>query len=124
MDTNQHVLNEVEMRELYGAFYEHGGNIALDESRIPQQLWPLIPYAAFWGISDDLLRERLVREASIPVKKNLKMVAEAFDNLLDDWLAGPEASDAAPTEEYVAYSAMRLAAEFAGSILRWVDRSK
>jgi hypothetical protein len=112
------------MRGLYGAFYDRGGNITLDPSKIPQQLWPLMPYASFWGISDDVLRDTLVQEASIPAKRDLKKVVDVFESLLMDWLAGPEASDPVPTDEYVAYAALLMAADVAGSILRWVDRSK
>jgi hypothetical protein len=41
----------------------------------------------------------------------LKDIVERYDDLLDEWLAGPEASSQKPTPEYVAISAMRIAAD-------------
>jgi hypothetical protein len=87
--------------------------VSLDRAKIPQELWGLMPYAAFWGIADDKRRDNLVMQAPSPVRANLKAVAQAFDDLLDVWLAGPEAFNATPTSEYVAFSAMRMAADFA-----------
>ena len=37
------------------------------------------------------MRETLVRQSSAEVRENLKTVVNAFDDLLDEWLAGPEA---------------------------------
>lgn len=106
------VYSDAEMKERYGHFYESASHLPLDQERIPRNLWPLIPYAGFWGISDDWARESLVRKAPEHVKDNLKAVVAAYDNFLDEWLAGAEASNSKPTPEYVAFSAMRMAADF------------
>ena len=77
-----------------------------------QNVLALLPYAEFWGIADDLEREILVKEAPADVQQNLKQVVAAFDNAMDEWLAGPEADDPRPSDEYIAYSAMRMAAYY------------
>jgi hypothetical protein len=100
-----------EMKEKYGPFFESGSLLTLDQGRIPQKLWPLIPYAAFWGVADDWARETLVRKAPKEVQQNLKAVVAAYDDYLDEWLAGDEATNPRPSPEYVAFSAMRMAAD-------------
>jgi hypothetical protein len=106
------VLSAALMKQFYGNFYESGPNLQLDKTRIPEQFWPLIQYAEFWGASDDWKREDLVRSAPADVLQSLKHVVAAFDNAMDEWLAGPEADDRPPSEEYVAFTAMRMAADY------------
>lgn len=113
MNNHVSVLSEAEMQGFYGSFYEQGGRIALDRSRIPEELRKLIPYAAFWGIADDKKRDHLVKQAPDSVRSNLKAVMQKYDDLLDEWLAGPEALSDSPTREYIAFSALRMAADFA-----------
>ena len=90
------VLSQSEMRDLYGSLYD----------QTPKQ----VPYAEFWGIPDDWARERLVRTAPPEALTNLKQVVEAYDGALDDWLGGAEADDPDQSDEYIAFSAMRIAA--------------
>lgn len=99
--------------EAYGRFHLKGANVVLDPAQVPSSLHALLPYAAFWGMADDWARENLVQLAPATVLKNLKGVVARFDDLLDEWLAGSQASDPSPTREYIAFSAMRLAADFA-----------
>jgi hypothetical protein len=80
---------------------------------VPANLWPLLPYAEFWGITDDWAREDLVGEAPNEVLVNLRAAIVKFDDDLDKWLAGPEADDNCPSTEYIAFSAMRMAAYLA-----------
>jgi hypothetical protein len=110
---SRRILNEAEMAKLYGALCAMRIPASLEASRIPQDLWPLIPYASFWGVSDDLERERLVAEASPEIIENLKFAMRQFAPQLDSWLAGPEADQERPSAEYVAFSAMRMAADYA-----------
>jgi hypothetical protein len=100
------------LNEIYGTFFECGTLLTLDQEQVPRPLWPLIPYAAFWGIVDDWERESLVRKAPLDVRENLKAIVAANDDLLDEWLAGSESSSPNPSQEYVAFSAMRMAADF------------
>jgi hypothetical protein len=106
------ILNATQMRERYGSFYHSGSKLQLDRGRIPEQFWPLIPYAEHWGASDDWTREDLIESAPVEVLQNLKHVVAEFDNAMNEWLAGPEADDRPPSEEYVAYTAMRMAADY------------
>ena len=100
------------MRQRYGSFYESSPNIALDRTKVPEQLWPLLPYAEFWGIADDWTREDLIEKAPPDVRRNLKEVVAAYDRLMEPWLAGPEASNPDPSDEYVAFAAMIMAAAY------------
>ncbi len=79
---------------------------------VPVPLRPLIHYAEFWGASDDGLREAMVEAAPEEVKVNLVAVVSEFDDEFDEWLAGPDADAPTPTPEYIAFSAMRMAADF------------
>jgi hypothetical protein len=101
------------MLTAYGTFHRRSRLSTIHPQNVPEDLRPLIPYAEFWGIADDLERERLVRAASSDALVNLVAVIRAHDNALDRWLAGPEAQSAQPSDEYVAFSAMRMAADFA-----------
>src|SRR5258708_36794351 len=82
----------------------------LVRQRIPQNLWRLIPYAELWGVTDDTLRGMLLRKATPQALRELKEVVSAADDALDEWLAGPEADAPAQSDEYIAFSAMRMAA--------------
>jgi hypothetical protein len=85
----------------------------LDPEKVPPGLRHLIPLAERFGIADDRDRDRLVRASSPEVLADLKRLVERHDDDLDDWLAGPEADGPEFSEEYVAFSAMRMAADFA-----------
>jgi hypothetical protein len=105
-----HILTAQQMAQQYKAFYDQSPKLKLDQRNVPEKFWPLLPYAEFWGITDDVIRDKLVEQAPPIAKENLKFVVQQFDDALDEWLAGPEADGAEVTEEYVAYSAMRMMA--------------
>jgi hypothetical protein len=106
------VLDAAQMRQRYGSFYESSPRMKLDQNKVPKQFWSLLPYAEFWGIADDWAREDLVDLAPPEVQENLRNVVASFDNALDEWLAGPEADDTSPSDEYIAFTAMRMAADY------------
>lgn len=112
MSKTSAVLSREEMRNQYGSFYEESSKLSLDKRKVPNNLHKLIPYVEFWGISDDLIRENLVEKAPQTVLKNLSAVIEEYDDMLDEWLCGEEAESENPSKEYVAFSAMRMAADF------------
>jgi hypothetical protein len=112
MSSSIELWNTREMRFRYGSFYDSSPTLKLAGERVPEKFRRLSPYAEFWGISDDLLRESLVMWAPAEARQNLKAVVAAFDNALDEWLAGPEADDPYPSDEYVAFTALRMAADF------------
>lgn len=87
--------------------------LRLDPAEVPPGLRHLIPLAERYGITDDRDRGRLVRASSPEELAELKAAVTRHDDQLDEWLAGPEA-DAPPfSKEYLAFSAMRMAADFA-----------
>jgi hypothetical protein len=112
MDNADRIWSLDEMRCNYGTFFDTSPRVRLEKSHVPEMLWPLMHYAEFWGIADDVSRETLILKAPLTVRENLKYVVDIFDELLTDWLAGPDADDPNPTDEYVAFSAMRMAADF------------
>ena len=106
------ILSVEQMKRWYGRFYDSNPKLHLDRSKVPEKFWPLLPYAEFWGVADDLTRELLVKQAPHDVRQNLKNVVAAFDSALNEWLAGPEADNPSPSDEYVAFCAMGMAADY------------
>jgi len=87
--------------------------ISLKIERIPLQLRSLIPLIERFGILDDSAREKLVAAASDSERAELVAAVRAHDDELDQWLAGPEAKAQNFSDEYVHFSAMRMAADYA-----------
>jgi len=106
-------MTEDELRSFYGTFYAASPLVPIRTSHVPEPVRPLIPYARFWGIPDDRQRERLVASARPEVIEDLKSAIDSLSAELDEWLAGPEARSPQPSDEYVAFSAMRMAADYA-----------
>jgi hypothetical protein len=72
----------------------------------------LIPLAERWGISDDLIRNDVLEEATPAELEHLTAVLQEHGNALDEWLSGPEAELPSPSLEYVAFSAMRTGVDW------------
>lgn len=106
------ILSAQPMRQQYGDFYDRSPMVRLDRSKVPEQFWPLLPYAEFRGNADNWTREGLIKQAPRGVQQNFKQVVAAFDSALGEWLAGPEADDRNPSDEYVAFVAMTMAADY------------
>lgn len=85
----------------------------LDPSNVPDKYWFLIPFAEQWGISNGIIRDRLVEHASTDVLIDLVQKVAPYDEALDEWLAGPESKMRPTTIEYVAFSCLRLAVDMA-----------
>ncbi len=106
----------------YGAFFARGQKLRADagaseigrlrRDNIPENLWPLIPYAEFWGVADDGFREELVEQAPPGILQGFRDVVSKHETKLLEWLAGPEAAKATPNNEYVAFSAMLMAYDY------------
>lgn len=101
-----------EMKRKYGTFYFNNNKLSLNSKNIPNELQHLIPFAEFWGISDDGFREELVEKAPQIALDDLVNIILANEDGLDEWLAGDEADYETPSEEYIAFSAMRMASDF------------
>lgn len=99
----------------YGDFFEQGMQLRADagepavaqlrQDKVPKELWPLLPYAEFWGISDDSYRITLISRAPTGIWSDFREAVSKQLPALLEWLAGPE-SEAAHSPEYVAFSFM------------------
>jgi hypothetical protein len=105
------VLSVGELRAKYYSPDEQPPHIRLNPQIVPEALRVLIPHAEKWGISDDILRLDAVRKAPPNEIADLRKIVAEFDDLLDEWLAGPEAQSPSPSREYLAFSNMRMAAD-------------
>lgn len=110
-DPKFEVLSIADMRKKFYSLDEQPPIVTISPERVPQALHCLIPFAERWGISDDILRSDAIRSASPDEVGNLKAAIARFDDELDDWLAGTEATSSNPTKEYLAFSNMRMAAD-------------
>ena len=77
MSETPDILTAEQMKCFYGSFYDRSPRLHLDQRKVPERFWPLMAYAEFWGISDDLTREILVKEAPGDVQLNLKKAVGA-----------------------------------------------
>jgi len=113
MDNNRNELLSVEeMRKKYGLVAENRQYIKLDKEKVPVALRHLIPYAELWGVSDDLIRQDMINKAPIEAVEELIGIVKDHADLLDEWLAGPESENLNNlSDEYLAFSAMRMAAD-------------
>lgn len=109
-DQRFEVLSVGEMRRRYGLTAENVPAVDFSPDDVPARLRDLVPLAKKWGINDDLIREDLVARAAPEDRRELKAAVSAVEDELDDWLAGPEGSGP-PTDAYLAFTAMRLAAD-------------
>ncbi len=64
-----------------------------------------------FGISDDLIREDLFAKTPKSELARLKKTLAEYDDRFDEWLAGPEADGPELSEEYIAFSAMRMSVD-------------
>lgn len=90
----------------------------LNPSYVPPNLQRVIPLAERWGLSDDVARtEQLDRAPSQELRDLLEQVENVDADTLYGWLAGPESYSASPSDEYVAFSALTMAADYARAVL-------
>src|SRR5581483_2270719 len=89
----------------------------LDRACVPKPLWSMIPLTERWGEPDDGLRESVVRQATITDLKELVNSVAAAPEEFDAWLVGEVSYSKTPSDEYVAFSALMLAYEFAKLLL-------
>ena len=104
-----------ELSSRYGAFFTEGrrlrsdagesSDLCLRADKIPVELRPLLPFAEFWGISDDTFRIELVKVAPLDIWRDFRETVERYEKALLAWLSGPEANGP-PSPEYIAFSAM------------------
>lgn len=106
------LLTQAEIEAEWGLSAQTSPRTSFDLEDVPEGLRQLAPYAVFWGAADDWVREDVLKKTPGSLLQNLKAVVAAYDDALDAWLAGVEASNSEPSDAYVAYSAMRMSADF------------
>lgn len=91
----------------------------LDPKKIPQELICLIPYAERWGIGDDCYRDDFVYDAGIDELEDFVYHVNMInDEVLEQWLCGPEADDPEHlSTEYVTFTCMFMAYDSAKFVL-------
>ena len=94
----------------------------ISPSDVPVEFRELIPYAELLGVGDDGSRDNLVDGAPTPLLENLVKTMAERDDRLDQWLAGPEAAGPVFTEAYVAFSCLRMAADYAAGRLQGLPK--
>jgi hypothetical protein len=91
----------------------------ISPGRVPSELRTLVPLLGEWAIADDLDRSMKIEEASTEQLRELVRQVDSVDQAaLYDWLAGPEATSAAPTAEYLAFTCLTMAADEARVTLK------
>jgi hypothetical protein len=118
------VATGAELAAKHGLTAENRPRIKLDVSKIPPSLHPLIPYAEFWGVSDDIMREDLIEKASDADLYEFARTMERYWRELYDWLTSPTESRQNLDQEYVAFSAMGMASELVRVILDQRNEAK
>ena len=90
----------------------------MNKKNIPKSLHHLIPLAEKWGIEDDGDRDNLVFNAT---EGELRLLTNPIQNLnsdvLNEWFCNPILIKQ-PTVEYLKYSALFMAFEYAKSIIK------
>lgn len=100
-----------EMRAKYGLTSENRPLIILNPEKIPSELRLLIPLAEQFGIADDLIRAEVVSRTPEHELAAMRRAVEEQSDAFDNWLAGPEAGGPEFSDEYIAFSALRMAAD-------------
>lgn len=85
----------------------------LDHRRVPPAVRPVLALAELWGISDDYEREDAVRRATVDDLQELVAAVDSLDSDFWEWLSGPASSERRPSTEYVAITALTMAADSA-----------
>jgi len=88
----------------------------LQKKNIPESLWGIIELAEYWGISDDSERIEQIENASYDKRIELKKAADKYEDCLDMWLGGVESQGLNFSNEYIAFSAMRMASDYLGNL--------
>lgn len=108
---NYEVATGIELAEKYNLSLQNNNPLFLRKEDVPFGLQSLIPYAEFWGISDDMLRYEFVQSVPNELLVELQEAISQFEDELDEWLAGPESLRSSFSDAYVAFTCMRMAAD-------------
>ena len=96
----------------YGLVAENAPVVEIDVETVPLKLRPLIPFVKIFGVSDDTIREDIVRKSPQDLLLKLKDLMNELDDDLDNWLdALPEESGDKP-DVFYAFVCARMVADF------------
>lgn len=109
--TDFEILPAHKLRAKYSLTAESRPVILLDPTKVPIILHALIPLAERFGIGDDLIRADVVEKSSIEEIASMRAAVDQYADAFDEWLAGPEAKGPQYSQEYVAFSCLRMAAD-------------
>ena len=84
----------------------------LSKSKVPEELWAYIPLAEKYGISDDSYREIVLDALDKEEVMEITLFLEECEDQLEKWLAGTEAGSSNPTNEYIAFTSLLMAADY------------
>lgn len=107
-----YLLTLDEIRAQYPEFAQDLHPAELNLAKVPEKLRPLALYAGIWGIADDFDREELWDKTPAALQQHLEAVIVSLDDEFDEWLAGPEVDEPEVSDEYIAYSTLRMAPDF------------
>ena len=110
-DDDFELLSAGEMRAKYGLTAENRPTIKLDAAKVPAALRPLIRLAEQFGIGDDLIRADVIAKTPPVEIAAMRKAVDAREDDFEEWLAGPEAGGPKFTDEYLAFSCLRMAAD-------------
>jgi len=82
-----------------------------EDGSVPPDLVRGLPLALKWGLSDDVARTEQVDQASTDeLNELLEQTSTLNLQNLGRWLTGPETDSESPSDNYVAFSALWMAA--------------
>jgi len=87
----------------------------LDPAQVPAAFRHLISLAERYGVTDDGYRSEMVASLPDSGRTELAQFLTDYDDALDSWLAGPESDGPTFSEAYIVFSALRMAADEAGT---------
>lgn len=85
----------------------------MDLNKVPPEFHSLARLAETYGIGDDIYREQMVESLTADERAELIEFLEVWDDRLDTWLAGSEANSPPFSDEYCAFTCLRMAADSA-----------
>jgi hypothetical protein len=99
-------VEDLEKRYNFSPKKKYG--MIMDKSKIPEQYWVLIPYIEFFYSKDQKERESLKKKMPKQAILDFKEILKMYDAPLDEWLAGEEAFRDVVSDEYTAFSLLRM----------------
>ncbi|MCA9041781.1 MAG: barstar family protein [Planctomycetaceae bacterium] len=107
-------MNDELREQLLGYYLEFANSVPIknmDPDYVPSELREYIPYAELWGESDVAIRARLLAKAPILAIKELAAIGYEIEGKLSLWSASSEIDSSGTSKEFLAFSAMKMAAE-------------